>query len=370
MFTGSIKISELDNLGIVLTQDFFPLVESSSLTTFRVSIQTLNGWFSVSGSCLTASWASRSFSSVSSSWASSSIYSIYGVSASFASASISSSFSPFAIRSITATSSSFASSSISSSYLYGSGSGNFSGSFIGQMTGSLTGSLTGSASYALNALSSSYAVTSSYAIAVFDTVPIGTIMAFASNIAPNNWLECNGLILSTASFSSLYNAIQTTSSTAVFGYLCDSFGNSNGVGPYSKLPNMRGEFLRGWDHGRNTDVGRNLADFQLDAFQGHWHQLYATQFNSIGGGGVTMDINWINGNNVPGATDSVRAAISDGPDGGPRIASETRPRNVAMMYCIKYSNASNFMVLGTTIAGDVVGALSASTVVKSSRSPS
>ena len=62
MFTGSIKISELDNLGIVLTQDFFPLVESSSLTTFRVSIQTLNGWFSVSGSCLTASWASRSFS--------------------------------------------------------------------------------------------------------------------------------------------------------------------------------------------------------------------------------------------------------------------------------------------------------------------
>ena len=51
------------------------------------------------------------------------------------------------------------------------------------------------------------------------------------------------------------------------------------------------------------------------------------------------------------------------------LRSETL-RNVAMMYCIKYSNASNFMVLGTTIAGDVVGALSASTVVKSTRSPS
>ena len=89
------------------------------------------------------------------------------------------------------------------------------------MTGSLTGSLTGSASYALNALSSSYAITSSYAIAGFDTVPIGTIMAFANDVAPNNWSECNGTAFLHLHFHHYIREIQTTSSTAVFGYLCD-----------------------------------------------------------------------------------------------------------------------------------------------------
>jgi len=64
MFTGSIKISELDALGTVVAADFFPLVQSGSLTTFRVNISTLNEWFSVSGSVLSASWASASINSI------------------------------------------------------------------------------------------------------------------------------------------------------------------------------------------------------------------------------------------------------------------------------------------------------------------
>lgn len=35
-------------------------------------------------------------------------------------------------------------------------------------------------------------------------------------------------------------------------------------------------------------------------------------------------------------TGAVREAVSDGANGTPRIAKETRPRNIAMMYCIKY----------------------------------
>ena len=45
-----IKISQLNPLGQISGSDFFPIVQSSSLTTYRADIQSLNAWFSVSGS--------------------------------------------------------------------------------------------------------------------------------------------------------------------------------------------------------------------------------------------------------------------------------------------------------------------------------
>ena len=54
----NIKISELITMSLVNNTDFFPIVDSGSLTTERVSISTLNNWFTTSGSCLSASYAS------------------------------------------------------------------------------------------------------------------------------------------------------------------------------------------------------------------------------------------------------------------------------------------------------------------------
>lgn len=70
---SSIRISQLNGFTGVKAEDFIPLVDSSSLTTYRVTVTSFGGWLADSGSVLSASWASASNVSVSSSWASSSI---------------------------------------------------------------------------------------------------------------------------------------------------------------------------------------------------------------------------------------------------------------------------------------------------------
>lgn len=73
---SSIRISQLNGFTGIKAEDFIPLVDSSSLTTYRVTVTSFGGWLSDSGSVLSASWASASNASnvsISSSWASSSI---------------------------------------------------------------------------------------------------------------------------------------------------------------------------------------------------------------------------------------------------------------------------------------------------------
>jgi microcystin-dependent protein len=363
MFTGSIKISELDALGLVIGRDFFPVVQSGSLTTFRVSITTLNEYFRVSGSTLSASWASHSLDadrSVSASWASSSLNSLRTVSASWASHSLDSD------RTVSA---SFASASISSSYSLSSTSASYALAAL-------------SASFApfdqAFQVSASYALTASYAPTIGDTVPVGTIMAFASTTVPNNWLECNGAALSTASFSDLYAAIQNNDGTASFGFLADQFGNRNSSGGYFKIPDFRGEFLRGWDHNRGIDLNRIFATLQTASLGTHYHGVGT--FDSSGNDdGFFVLRSWSDGvaraaRQITGDSDSNNTITIGAGGPSPSLAigtsnailssGDVRPRNVAIMYCIKYSNATNFAESGATIAGDVIGTLSASTVVK------
>ena len=69
MNSFNIKISQLNPLGAISGQDFFPIDQSSSLTTYRTDVNALNTWFSVSGSAYYA------IDSVSSSYALTSSYS-------------------------------------------------------------------------------------------------------------------------------------------------------------------------------------------------------------------------------------------------------------------------------------------------------
>lgn len=176
MPTNNIRISQLNIIPSVTTSDdFIPLVDSGSLTTYRVSVSNFGGWFSESGSVRSASWASASTvsgtatASISSSWASSSISSsatlhlIYPNSstASFGQTSLSSSWaisSSNAIISFAATSASWASASISSSYSKTS-SYSETASYFNAAATDLS-----SASWASSSVSSSYANTASYAI--------------------------------------------------------------------------------------------------------------------------------------------------------------------------------------------------------------
>lgn len=359
MFTGSIKISELDGLTTVTSDDFFPVVDSGSLTTFRVTVATLNNWFAISGSVLSASWAS------------SSINSIRSISASFASASISSSFAVSASVAFRSVSGSF---TISASYASGSTTASYALRALSASFAPFTQSIQVSASYASASLSASYALTASFAPPVGDTVPIGTIMAFGTASCPNNFLECNGDAKLTASFLDLYNSIKTSDLTASFGYLCDQFGNRTAGGFYFKLPDLRGEFLRGWDNGRGIDAGRTFGSSQTSSVGSHYHGVGAfiaatnddahfivRSWNdgiSYTGRVLTGD----SGNNTTVALNNPSFGIAT--TGPASSAGDVRPRNIAILYGIKYSNAVNFAnLISSSLAGDVVGNISATNVV-------
>lgn len=123
-------------------------------------------------------------------------------------------------------------------------------------------------------------------------VPTGAIMPFYRSSAPSGWLECNG---------------QSTSGYPALAAL---------VG--ANVPDLRGEFIRGWDNGRGVDPSRAIGTSQAQAIQSHNHSISVV----IGTGG-TGGIFYQNA--------TTGGAQSTGSTGG----TETRPRNVALMYCIK-----------------------------------
>lgn len=138
------------------------------------------------------------------------------------------------------------------------------------------------------------------------TNPTGTVIMYYGATAPSGYLECNGQIISTANYPKLHALIGST------------------------VPDLRGEFVRGWDNGKGVDTGRSLGSTQDDAFQGHYHNLQRTQYTAnltLGGVGA--------GNLGNAVTNAVEEPSTDGTNGTPRTSSETRPRNVALMYCIK-----------------------------------
>jgi len=106
-------------------------------------------------------------------------------------------------------------------------------------------------------------------------------------------------------------------------------------------PDLRGRFIRGMD---NMGVGaanvdpqsalRTLGHEQMDAFQGHWHDIR----NSNGGG--WMPASQITMNSAADLVQlnaglSVRDPIADASGIAPRTSTETRPRNVALIYCMR-----------------------------------
>jgi len=137
-------------------------------------------------------------------------------------------------------------------------------------------------------------------------VPTGSIITFPINIVPTGFLECNGAILSRTTYADLFAVIGTT-----YGYTSSS---------NFKLPDLRGEFIRGFDNGRGVDSGRTIGSFQADDLKSHTHTVPTFEsYNSSSVGAVNYGSHSI--------TD-----ISTNASGG----NETRPRNIAMMYCIKY----------------------------------
>ena len=136
--------------------------------------------------------------------------------------------------------------------------------------------------------------------------PAGVVIYHAANTAPTGFIKANGASISTSTYSDLF---------AVIGY---TFGGSGGS---FNVPDLRGEFLRGWDDGRGVDSGRAFGSSQGDLFKSHshtfgvWQATTNTAHNGAGTGSTHYQ-----------STQSVSSV------GG----TETRPRNVALLACIKY----------------------------------
>ena len=98
---------------------------------------------------------------------------------------------------------------------------------------------------------------------------IGKIEYIPFSRVPSGYLKANGAAVSRITYSNLFAAIGTT------------FGAGDGPTTFN-LPDLRGEFIRGFDDGRGVDSGRVLGSSQTDAFQGHWHNLYMVRNSTTG----------------------------------------------------------------------------------------
>jgi len=206
----------------------------------------------------------------------------------------------------------------------------------------------------------------------------GMVAAFAMTAAPPGWLKCNGA------------AVSRTAYPRLFGWLGTHYGAGDGTTTFN-LPDMRGLFPRGWDDGRGLDPGRAFGVYQdmmihshahtasaaavgdhqhaawsdaqgnhahrawTDAQGGHAHTAPSSPGIGQGAGGLNsvqqsggahetswaghhqhaigMDVVGLHAHNISvGAGGSHTHGVTVAAAGGV----ETRPRNLALFYCIKY----------------------------------
>lgn len=145
--------------------------------------------------------------------------------------------------------------------------------------------------------------------AVTAAVPAGSVFYFAAASAPTGYLKCDG------------SAVSRTTYATLFAITGTAFGTGDGSTTFN-LPDLRGEFIRGLDDGRGVDVGRTLGSAQADDFKSHTHpgNYPGTQVSATGA--------FEEGRGSPDWTLSTATGATGG--------TETRPRNVALLACIKY----------------------------------
>lgn len=99
-------------------------------------------------------------------------------------------------------------------------------------------------------------------IAVASALPVGAMVAFPVNKIAPGFMEIDGSVKSIAVYPDL---------AAFFGTAFNK--GDEGAGNF-RLPESRGEFLRGWDHGRGVDAGRGIGSYQVGQNESHNHRYF------------------------------------------------------------------------------------------------
>jgi microcystin-dependent protein len=147
-------------------------------------------------------------------------------------------------------------------------------------------------------------------------VPSGTLITFAGSTCPTGYLPADGSAVSRATYWELLGAIST------------SWGIGDGSSTFN-VPDLRNRFMRGTGTSGDGNGGNAvaLASYQGDAFQGHVHK-WGGSSNAVGGG--TSSLNNNGTRNIDTSTPT-----TDGVNGTPRTADETRPKSYGVLICIK-----------------------------------
>ncbi|EEW4568065.1 phage tail protein [Escherichia coli] len=158
-------------------------------------------------------------------------------------------------------------------------------------------------------------------------LPVGVPVPWPSATPPTGWLKCNGAAFSAEEYPKLAKAY-----------------------PTNKLPDLRGEFIRGWDDGRGVDSGRTILNSQGDAIRnitgtiGARHEISALYFFGNGSGAFFGNDEGMYDSVVIKAESTGKSSVSitdrhiyanlDVSRVVP-TATENRPRNIAFNYIVR-----------------------------------
>jgi hypothetical protein len=166
--------------------------------------------------------------------------------------------------------------------------------------------------------------------------PIGSIVAYAGQTEPFGWIECNGRSLpQTGTYSASWG---TFNSAAVFAAIGTVWGSASAG--YYNIPDLRGAFPRGWNHGKSTGyydpdaasrvaqyasgaTGDSIGSYQGDLVRGHYHVEGSFASGPLSGG---------SGGYYPYSQNPNTGNVVDSPVTGNM---ESRPKNASVMYILR-----------------------------------
>lgn len=163
-------------------------------------------------------------------------------------------------------------------------------------------------------------------------IEAGFIGTFAGEVAPSGWLVADGSSLLVASYQDLFDNI---------GY------RYGGSGTTFRLPDLRGEFIRGIDQGRGIDAGRVFGTRQTDAIRNitgnlgrpsgaAWDALFLQDDPEPAGAFATQTGTYVVQGAASGTQNDAVGYLEFDASLVVPTAAENRPDNVALLQCIKY----------------------------------
>ncbi|XYQ55700.1 phage tail-collar fiber domain-containing protein [Pectobacterium carotovorum] len=142
--------------------------------------------------------------------------------------------------------------------------------------------------------------------------PVGAPVPYPSATPPAGWIKCNGQSFNKSAYPQLAAAY-----------------------PSGVLPDLRGEFVRGWDDGRGADAGRTLLSAQGDAirnitgqFETVDHPDYSLSgvFSTKRRDGASLSGQYVGQHHTYVDFDASKVVPT---------ANENRPRNIAFNYIVR-----------------------------------